>query len=372
MAHIKVSVIIPIYNVQEYLHECLDSVLGQTLKEIEVICIDDGSTDKSYDILLEYQKKDSRVVVLQQENQGSGIARNKGLGKAKGEYIGFMDADDYYPSTNTLEVMYTKAKKNNVSICGGGISLNREGTVISARERGSSNYFFEEKIMNYYDVQFDYGYQRYIFSNELLKKNNIVFPPFTRFQDPPFLVKASLAAKRFLAIKEETYCYRWGHQNINWNFRRTNDMVRGISEVLQLSKENSLDILYCICINRINKEYYSIITNSLDERNMELYFLLLKLNSKIDSKYKPGSIFCYEECIIKPLLYVFEKNCKFGVKESDNDIFKSKYYEIINSKSFKISRIITYIPRKLCGGIRCLKEHGVMYTLRRVFEKRKI
>jgi glycosyltransferase involved in cell wall biosynthesis len=83
----SVSVILPVYNTEQYLGQCLDSLINQTLREIEIICIDDGSTDGSHSILEEYARIDSRVTILTQENQGAGVARNKGLEIAKGEYL---------------------------------------------------------------------------------------------------------------------------------------------------------------------------------------------------------------------------------------------------------------------------------------------
>ena len=91
----KVSVIIPVYNTEKYLRQCLDSVVNQTLRDIEIICVDDGSTDGSIEILREYEQKDSRVKVLCQKNQYAGVARNNGLNYASGEYVFFMDSDDY-------------------------------------------------------------------------------------------------------------------------------------------------------------------------------------------------------------------------------------------------------------------------------------
>ena len=115
----KVSVIIPVYNVEQYLRQCLDSVLGQTLKEIEIICVDDGSTDKSLDILKEYQKKDGRIIILQQKNQYAGVARNNGIKIAKGKYLSFLDSDDFFVN-NMLENMYNRAEKDNsdIVVCG--------------------------------------------------------------------------------------------------------------------------------------------------------------------------------------------------------------------------------------------------------------
>lgn len=90
----KVSIIIPIYNVEKYLSQCLESIANQTLKDIEIICIDDGSTDNSLNILNEYKNKDKRFVILTQHNEGAANARTKGMKIAKGEYIGFVDSDD--------------------------------------------------------------------------------------------------------------------------------------------------------------------------------------------------------------------------------------------------------------------------------------
>ena len=91
----KVSVIIPIYNGEKYLEECIQSVLHQNLSDIEVICVDDGSTDGSLRLLQEYQKRDDRIKVFHQENQGVTVARGVGLKLADGEYVGFMDCDDW-------------------------------------------------------------------------------------------------------------------------------------------------------------------------------------------------------------------------------------------------------------------------------------
>ena len=89
-----VSVIIPVYNQEKYLDECLSSVCGQTLRDIEIMCVNDGSTDESLKILNKYAKNDSRIHVFSQSNQGAGVARNLGLSKAKGKYLSFLDSDD--------------------------------------------------------------------------------------------------------------------------------------------------------------------------------------------------------------------------------------------------------------------------------------
>lgn len=112
---IKISVIMPVYNVKDFLRECMDSLIHQTLKEIEIICVDDESSDGSYDILLEYVQKDDRVKVIRQKNGGAGAARNNGLQYATGEYLSILDADDFY-ELDMLEKAYSKVKEQDSDI----------------------------------------------------------------------------------------------------------------------------------------------------------------------------------------------------------------------------------------------------------------
>ena len=112
---VKVSVILPVYNVSEYLRQCMDSIVGQTLKDIEIICVDDGSTDDSLEILKEYEAKDKRVKVIEQKNAGAGAARNNGLAIATGEYLSFLDSDDFF-EPDMLEKAYEKGKSSNAQV----------------------------------------------------------------------------------------------------------------------------------------------------------------------------------------------------------------------------------------------------------------
>ena len=112
----KISVIIPVYNVEKYLPKCLDSLINQTLSDIEIICINDCSTDNSLEILEEYASKDERIKIIDlKENQGAAAARNKGLEIAKGEYLGFVDPDDYV-DLNFYEELYKKGTILNSSL----------------------------------------------------------------------------------------------------------------------------------------------------------------------------------------------------------------------------------------------------------------
>lgn len=113
-----VSVIIPVYNTKQYLPRCLNNIINQTLKNIEIICINDGSTDNSLAILQDYQKKDNRILIINCKNAGAANARNLGLAKAQGEYIGFCDSDDFV-DLEYYSCLYTHAKENDADVVRG-------------------------------------------------------------------------------------------------------------------------------------------------------------------------------------------------------------------------------------------------------------
>ena len=111
----KISVVVPVYNVEAYLERCLDSLINQTLSDIEIICVNDGSTDSSPEKLEEFAKKDSRIKIINQENGGLSAARNTGIEAATGEYIGFVDSDDYV-DLDFYEKLYNAATSHNADI----------------------------------------------------------------------------------------------------------------------------------------------------------------------------------------------------------------------------------------------------------------
>ena len=252
----KISIIIPIFNVQEFLGECLDSALNQTLKEIELICINDGSSDNSGKILDEYAKKDSRVKVYHRENKGVGYTRNEALKKASGEFVAFIDPDDFYPNNYILEKMYNCAKENNVLICGGKMAIFRNGVIIEQEDYMSLTtiYSFNEcELIDYNDYQFDYGYTRFIYNRQYLIENNINFPNYKRFEDPLFLVKAFYCAKKAYVINEVTYIYRNDHKTINWSKKSQIDLLKGLRDNFEFAKENNLDILHKLTYYRLKE-----------------------------------------------------------------------------------------------------------------------
>jgi len=217
----KVSVIIPVYNIEEYLSECLDTVLNQTLKEIEIICVDDGSTDNSLDILINYAKKDKRMTIIKQENLHSGIARNAGLTVAKGNYLSFLDADDFF-ELNMLEKMYKKLlkKKSDIIICRCKSIDLKNGQFDEKKFNKSLNlelipkkdtFSVLEISKNIFQLCEGWTWDK-LFRADLILSNNIRFQNLTIFNDNQFTYTALCLSKSITTIKKRFVIKRHGHK----------------------------------------------------------------------------------------------------------------------------------------------------------------
>ena len=278
--NIYISIIIPIFNDENYLSLCLNSVISQSLKNIEILCIDDGSTDNSLKILKTYQKIDKRIIIVQQKNQGSGKARNIGINMSKGKYIAFMDSDDKYPNTNILEFMYKNANKNNAFICGGGMKPFIISNNIIKLLDYNNDIFHNNGFMNYSDYQDDFFYQRFIYNKNFIIKNRLYFPNYLRYQDPPFFIKAMGLAKKFYALTNTTYLKRANNKKI-WNKRKIIDIFKGIKECLILSEKMNLSKLYCKTLNRLKEKTIIQLAKKYIEKT-ELILIISELLNNIN------------------------------------------------------------------------------------------
>lgn len=239
-----VSVIIPIFNMEEYLKDALDSVLAQTLRKIEVICVNDGSTDNSINILNEYAAKDARVVIIDRENRGVGISRNDGMRAATGKFIAFLDPDDRFAANDVLEALYRNAVEHNAKICGGSLCRIYDNTVDYRVIPGYEKQAFSQcQMRDYANYQYHYGFYRFIYEREMLIENNIFFPSYIRYQDPPFMVQAMLKAERFYAMDKIVYAYRKSHKKLKWSEDRITAMLSAVSEVWQVACERNFNEL---------------------------------------------------------------------------------------------------------------------------------
>ena len=279
-----VSIIIPVYNAETHLGECLNSVRGQTLKQVEVIAVNDGSQDGSLRILREQAARDSRVVVIDQENQGPGPARNRGLAAATGKFVAFIDPDDWYPDPDILETLYTEAVAQGVKICGGSMSACRDGKLITEFQGILKPYTFERDAkIAYRDYQFDYGYTRFIYDRALLRENRIEFPPYRRFQDPPFFTAAMVCAGGFYALRKVTYCYRQSGAGIQWSSDKVRDYILGVTDNLALSAAHRLARLHHLTYSRLMAPWQlKILFAHMRLGDPELSAVLLRMLGRLD------------------------------------------------------------------------------------------
>lgn len=296
------SVIIPVYNVQKYLCECLDCVLSQSYEHIEILIVDDGSTDKSADIIKEYAARESRIHYFHQHNQGAAFARNVALHKARGEYVCFLDPDDIYPSKHTLALLMEKAKDNKALICGGCFADYKDGKLYMQFPPELYGYSFEnEGFISYKEWQFDFGFHRFVYKREFLLAQGIEFPNYKRYQDPVFFVRAMMAAGQFYAINEITYSYRVGHQRReNWSLEQWFHQLLAMQEILKFANNHSLQKLYELTLFRLYIEsgilldmclcgrgYVFVLVKMLEtlEANKEAYTHLYGVNFDKDREY---------------------------------------------------------------------------------------
>jgi len=204
----KVSVIIPVYNVEEYLRECLDSVVNQTLQDIEIICVNDGSPDNSLAILEEYAKKDERIRIINKENGGVSSARNCAIPLVQGEYIGFVDSDDWI-DLDFYEKLYNTAKEYNAEIACANllrVSKNRSEFYVKydktvSAKRISSKYRLAQMPNNNYVVNRIYHTKR-------LQKCGVLFEDKTLFEDVLWSHKVVYYLGRLVTVPNTKYNYR--------------------------------------------------------------------------------------------------------------------------------------------------------------------
>ncbi|RKP47244.1 glycosyltransferase [Cohnella endophytica] len=279
----KISVIVPVYNMGGYLKNCLDSLLLQSLKEIEIICINDGSSDHSLEVLRQYSSAHSNIIVLDQENCGVAASRNRGIEMARGEFVAFMDADDFYPDLDVLECLYHSAIENNVQICGGSLSKYIGDQTITAFSQRDQNCVFQEnKMMTFREYQFPYGFTRFIYHLGFLRKNQLSFPLYTYFEDPPFLAKALNLVGQFYAINKNVYSYRLGHKPNNLTLRKTSDYATGVLDLLALSREEGLARLHANSIAVLHDDLTPALYRHAVEWNSALQERIIQINRTID------------------------------------------------------------------------------------------
>ncbi|MDO5553871.1 MAG: glycosyltransferase family 2 protein [Planctomycetia bacterium] len=252
----KVTIIIPVYNVEQYLRECLDSALKQTMRDIEIICIDDGSTDTSSAILDEYANSDPRVQVYHEKNQGAGAARNLGLEKASGEYIVFLDADDTIaPDLCEHAYIHAKYSDDDLTLFLSKIDSLFEWTPVDTEKLSESPLTQNELIQMLNTI----GWSTWgkLWKTSFLRKHEIFFPVEIRSgQDLVFAYHGALFVDKTSILIEKLYYYRYNPNSLSNIDNKKNSIIRidPVFVTLRLYKENEAS--YCV-ISEIARTHFT-------------------------------------------------------------------------------------------------------------------
>lgn len=324
MSKIKVSVIVPVFNVEEYLSTSLDSILNQTLKDIEIICINDGSTDASLDILENYAKKDARIKIISKKNEGQGIARNIGLDNAQGEFIAFVDSDDFIKE-DMLEKSYEKSVSKNLDLVMYKISSfdNETHEINDNLWYYSLKCFdgFEKEIFNNSDTKkfthlisvtpFNKLYKR-----SFIEKNNIRFPDKYIFEDEVFFYNVYLKAKRISLIDENLYYYRTNRKGSTVSNNSDKDYT-DVVHIFRLIRQLLIETNY---LNTYKKQVYN-----------RFFHLILWRFSQTAPKYREN-FFNLMKREFSELLEDKSKETYLSVTDLESKI-KSRTLKVLNSKN---------------------------------------
>ena len=283
---VKVSVLVPCYNVEKYIKQCLDSIVCQTLRDIEIICINDGSTDSTLSILRQYERQDARVKVITKENSGYGASMNIGLNEAQGEFIGIVESDDF-AELDMFEILYNEAKKNNLDIV--------RSNFYTHSETEKSDRKFDQSWMKHnvvYAPVDDYKtflQQPSVWSNlyrkSFLYENDIKFleTPGASYQDVAFTFKVYASAKSFKMIDNYFIHYRVDNANSSVNSVKKVFCICDEYEEIEkyVNKVHKSDIFKYI-IPRMKYDSYSWNYNRLSP---DLKFRFLRRMSREFRKY---------------------------------------------------------------------------------------
>lgn len=256
-----VSIIVPVYNVEKYLEECIDSILNQTLKNIEVICVDDGSTDRSGHMLDEYAANDERIHIIHKANAGVGAAMNDGINAAKGKYIGIVESDDYIDAC-MYEKLTEIADKNNLDY------IKSDFWIVKGAERSKKKLYKKNKIdtnivfSNYENMNKLMDTKAIwsgIYKLSFIREKHIDFleTPGASYQDTSFWFKVAISADRGMLIDDAFLNYRTDNENASMK---------------------SKDKIYCIC-EEMNECLSYIERENKDKAYFIPYFWKMKYTS---------------------------------------------------------------------------------------------
>lgn len=306
----KVSIIVPIYNVEKYLDRCMQSLLNQTLNDIEIILVDDGSPDNCPILCDEYATKDSRIKVVHKQNAGLGYARNSGLGVAVGEYVAFVDSDDFV-DLRMYEILYNKAKNTNSDVvyCGFNRYYSDEDirtyihvdSIKTFRGRDSVNQLLLDFISSSPDYKSDWKYEmsvwHSIYKREIIIENNIKFYSERDYlsEDIPFQIDFLLASNAAVYIPDTLYYYCMNNASSLTQTTYSNDKLKRTIALYELLTNKTKEIdKECLRAKRFFISYMRAHLYGISAMNIS-YNMKIKLMKELNDKKIWG--------IVKPYPY---------------------------------------------------------------------
>lgn len=272
---VAVSVIMPVYNSSSFLNRSIDSIQKQTLNDIEIICVDDGSTDDSLMVLNDLKNKYGNIKIICQENSGPGVARNTGIKNAKGEYIAFLDSDDIYLDNDALEKMYTSGKSNDFNlICANLKRINQDYTIDIYYDFVNSRftYFYKNDILKSEDYGIPFAFYRNLFKRSFLEENKIDFPDLRFGEDPVFMVKVLTNINEFLALPIDLYGYNHSigggvNEKIN-SFEKKYNYIKHFKDIFNILKSNNLNSIFSIY--KIEFIDYLVYSDNIHDKDIKI------------------------------------------------------------------------------------------------------
>ena len=382
-----ISVIIPVHNTESFLNECLDSVINQTLTNIEIICINDGSTDNSLKILEEYADRDNRIKIISQENKGGGAARNAGLVIAKGEYLAFLDSDDFF-NTQALQKAYAKIVADNADIvvfnCK--VYYNSSKRYVNAPWVFMKKYFPKAIPFSYHDVP-DYILNMFsstvwnkLYKKEMIKQYDIIFQESMRTNDLYFSYLALIHAKCITTLDEALVYYRKDVSNSSQSTNHETPLDFYFALISVKKELDRLNIFYEVKRSYINRLLGSSIYILMSIKRGDVFeYLYNKLKDDIFPEIDLGNYskdyfhdICQNQYIeakkimsLSAAEYLFDlrniaradaeryraecdesKKIYDGLK-SEYDRLNAERNSIIVSYSYRLGRLLTWFPRKV-------------------------
>lgn len=291
-----ISVIMPVYNVRDYLKRCLDSILNQDFKDYEVILVDDGSTDGSGDICDEYAERYSLITVYHKKNEGASLARKYGLERAKGEYVTFVDSDDWV-APNYLSMLFRLIKDYNVLISACGVCRIKKGDTIYDDCKDYKSYFlpFEQLMPRFFKYEF-WGFPGKLYLRSVLEK--LTFPNATIGEDYYVMAQLFYRERQMAYTEEPLYFYEYhenslSHQKLSKRAFEEFDNVKAVYDYTKLNMPEYTDYALSNLIETCVK-LYSLVTDT--QKRCEYRNILLPLTSFLKCNFT--EIMC-----CKPLNY---------------------------------------------------------------------